>query len=101
MEQQAELAMPELMARLATAMTTLANVSTMQLASNLSTAKTIMRPSPFLGKRGNEACRFLAVFTMWATAQGTRLNTVCYCRQLHWPCWRSGVSVSTRGTGPR
>jgi biopolymer transport protein ExbB/TolQ len=50
MEQQAELAMPELMARLATAMTTLANVSTMQLASNLSTTKTIMRPSPFLGK---------------------------------------------------
>jgi hypothetical protein len=42
MEQEAEMTMPELMARFATAMTTLANVSTMQLASNLSTAKSIM-----------------------------------------------------------
>jgi hypothetical protein len=64
------------MADLATAMATLANVSTMQLANNLSKAKAIQKPSPFKGEHGSNACRFLTAFTMWAAAQGTALNVV-------------------------
>src|SRR5450756_2506483 len=64
------------MAELAAAMATLANVSTMQLANNLSKAKAVQKPSPFLGEHGSDACRFLAAFTMWAAAQGTALNVV-------------------------
>jgi hypothetical protein len=64
------------MADLAAAMATLANVSTMQLANNLSKAKAVQKPSPFLGEHGSDACCFLAAFTMWAAAQGTALNVV-------------------------
>jgi hypothetical protein len=64
------------MADLAAAMATLANVSTMQLANNLSKAKSVQKPSPFKGEHGSDACRFLAAFTMWAMAQGTALNVV-------------------------
>ena len=62
------------MADLAAAMATLANVSTMQLANNLSKAKSVQKPSPFKGEHGSDARRFLAAFTMWAMAQGTALN---------------------------
>jgi hypothetical protein len=64
------------MAELATAMATLANVSTMQLANSLSKAKSVQKPSPFKGEHGTDARRFLAAFTMWAMAQGTALNVV-------------------------
>jgi hypothetical protein len=64
------------MADLAAAMATLANVSTMQLANNLSKAKAVQKPSPFKGEQGSDARRFLAAFTMWAAAQGTALNVV-------------------------
>lgn len=64
------------MADLAAAMATLANVSTMQLANNLSKAKAVQKPSPFKGDHGTDARRFLAAFTMWAMAQGTALNVV-------------------------
>ena len=64
------------MADLATAMATLANVSTMQLANNLSKAKSVQKPSPFKGEHRSDARRFLAAFTMWAMAQGTALNIV-------------------------
>jgi hypothetical protein len=64
------------MADLAAAMATLANVSTMQLANNLSKAKAVQKPSPFKGEQGSDARRFLAAFTMWAAAQGTALNIV-------------------------
>jgi hypothetical protein len=37
------------MTQLAQAMATLANVSTMQLANNLSKAKAVQKPSPFKG----------------------------------------------------
>ena len=67
---------PDAMTQLAQAMATLANVSTMQLANSLSKAKAVQRPSPFKGEQGSEARRFLAVFTMWARAQGTALNVV-------------------------
>ena len=64
------------MADLVAAMATLANVSTMQLANNLSKAKSVQKPSPFKGEHGSDACQFLAAFTMWAMAQGTALNIV-------------------------
>ena len=64
------------MTQLAQAMATLADVSTMQLATNLSKAKTVQKPSPFKGEHGSDACQFLAAFTMWAMAQGTGLNVV-------------------------
>ena len=64
------------MTQLAQAMATLADVSTMQLATNLSKAKTVQKPSPFKGEHGSDARRFLAAFTMWAMAQGTGLNVV-------------------------
>lgn len=64
------------MVQLAEAMATLANISTMQLASNLSKAKAVQKPSPFKGEQGSDARRFLAAFTMWGMAQGTALNTV-------------------------
>lgn len=64
------------MTQLAEAMATLAHISTMQLASNLSKAKAVQKPSPFKGLQGSDARRFLAAFTMWAMAQGTALNTV-------------------------
>jgi hypothetical protein len=67
---------PDAMAQLPEAMATLANISTMQLASNLSKAKAVQKPSPFKGEQGSDACRFLAAFTMWAMAQGTALNVV-------------------------
>jgi Retrotransposon gag protein len=68
--------LPNVMDQLAEAMATLADVSTMQLASNLSKAKAIQKPSPFKGESGDDACRFLVAFTMWAMAQGTALNVV-------------------------
>jgi len=46
--------MADLMAQLATAMAKLANVNTMQLASNLSKAKAIQKPSPFKGEQGSD-----------------------------------------------
>jgi hypothetical protein len=46
------------MAELATAMATLANVSTMQLANSLSKAKSVQKPSPFKGEHGTDARRF-------------------------------------------
>jgi hypothetical protein len=64
------------MAGLTAAMVTLANISTMQLANNLSKAKSIQKPSPFKGEHGSKARRFLTAFTMWAMAQGTALNIV-------------------------
>jgi len=64
------------MAELTAAMATLTNVSTMQLANNLSKAKAVQKPSPFKGEHGSDARRFLAAFTMWAMAQGTSLNVV-------------------------
>jgi hypothetical protein len=64
------------MAELTAAMATLANISTMQLANNLSKAKAVQKPSPFGGEHGSDAHRFLAAFTMWAMAQGTSLNVV-------------------------
>jgi hypothetical protein len=64
------------MAQLVQAMATLANVSTMQLANNLSKAKAVQKPTPFKGDQGSDARRFLAAFTMWAMAQGTALNVV-------------------------
>lgn len=67
---------PDAMTQLAEAMATLANISTMQLASNLSKAKAVQKPSPFKGEQGSDARRFLAAFTMWAMAQGTALNVV-------------------------
>ena len=67
---------PDTMTQLAQAIATLANVSTMQLATNLSKAKAIQKPSPFKGKQGSNTCRFLTAFTMWAMAQGTALNVV-------------------------
>lgn len=57
-------------------MTTLAQVSTMQLASNLSKAKAVQKPSAFKGEQGSDARRFLTMFTMWAHVQGTALNTI-------------------------
>jgi hypothetical protein len=57
-------------------MAQLANVSTMNLANNLSKAKAVQKPSPFKGEQGSDARRFLAAFTMWATVQGSALNTV-------------------------
>ena len=78
------------MADLATAMATLANVSTMQLANNLSKAKSIQKPSSFKGKHGSDARHFLIAFTMWAMAQGTALNVVDQqgnavdCRDMEW-----------------
>ena len=67
---------PDTMAQLVEAMATLANISTMQLASNLSKAKAVQKPSPFKGEQGSDTCQFLAAFTMWAMAQGTALNIV-------------------------
>jgi hypothetical protein len=64
------------MADLAAAMATLAQVSTMQLANNLSKAKSVQKPSPFKGEHGSDARRFLAAFTMWGMVQGTALNVV-------------------------
>jgi len=57
-------------------MATLANVSTMQLATSLSKVKAMQKPSPFKGDLGSNAHHFLAVFTMWAMAQGTMLNVI-------------------------
>jgi hypothetical protein len=62
------------MTQLAEAMATLAQISTMQLAANLSKVKAVQKPSPFKGEQGGDARRFLAVFTMWAMAQGTNLE---------------------------
>jgi hypothetical protein len=83
---------PDAMAQLAEAMATLANISTMQLASNLSKAKAVQKPSPFKGEQGSDARRFLAAFTMWAMAQGTTLNIVdrqggyVEGRDMEWIC---------------
>lgn len=67
---------PDLMAQLTRAMATLADVSTMSLANNLSKVKAVQKPSPFKGEQGSDARRFLAAFTMWGMAQGTALNIV-------------------------
>jgi Retrotransposon gag protein len=64
------------MAQLAAAMAQLADISTFSLANNLSKAKAVQKPTPFKGEQGSDARRFLAAFTMWATVQGTALNTV-------------------------
>jgi Retrotransposon gag protein len=64
------------MTQLMQAMATLANVSMMQLANNLSKAKAVQKPSPFKEDQGSDTQQFLAAFTMWAMAQGTALNTV-------------------------
>jgi hypothetical protein len=64
------------MTQLVQAMATLANVSMMQLANNLSKAKAVQKPSPFKGDQGSDTQQFLAAFIMWAMAQGTALNTV-------------------------
>lgn len=48
----------------------------MQLASNLSKAKAIQKPSAFKGEQGSDARHFFAVFTMWVHVQGTMLNIV-------------------------
>ena len=53
-----------ILTQLAKAMATLAQVSTMQLASNLSKAKAVQKPFAFKGEQGSDA--LLAVFTMWA-----------------------------------
>ena len=55
---------PDAITQLAQAMATLANVSTMQLATNLSKAKSIQKPSPFKGEQGGNAYQFLATFTI-------------------------------------
>ena len=67
---------PDPMTQLVQAMATLADVSRMQLANNLSRAKAVQKPSPFKGEQGSDARRFLAAFTMWAEVQGTALNVV-------------------------
>jgi Retrotransposon gag protein len=78
------------MAELAAAMVTLANVSTMQLANNLSKVKAVQKPSPFKGEHSSDACHFLTAFTMWAMAQGTALNVVdqqgnaVKCHDMEW-----------------
>ena len=66
----------DIMAQLVQAMTTLADVSTMSLANNLSKVKVVQKPSPFKGEQGSDARRFLGAYEMWATAQGTALNVV-------------------------
>ncbi|EJF55521.1 hypothetical protein DICSQDRAFT_17170, partial [Dichomitus squalens LYAD-421 SS1] len=38
--------------------------------------KAVQKPSPFKGKQGGEARRFLAAFTLWAMSQGSTLNHV-------------------------
>jgi len=43
------------MAQLAMAMANLANINAMQLASNLSKAKAVQKPSPFKGEQGSDA----------------------------------------------
>jgi hypothetical protein len=67
---------PDAMTTLAEAMANLAHISAMSLANNLSKAKAVQKPSPFKGEHGSDARRFLAAYDMWATAQGTALNTV-------------------------
>ena len=57
-------------------MTTLANISTMQLASNLSKAKAVQKPFLFKEEQDSKAQQFLAAFIIWAMAQETTLNTV-------------------------
>ena len=64
------------MTTLAEAMANLAHISAMSLANNLSKAKAVQKPAPFKGEHGSDARRFLAAYDMWATAQGTALNTV-------------------------
>ena len=64
------------MVQLTEAIAALTAVSTMQLANTVSGAKIVMRPTPFTGERGGDACRFLAAFNMWAMAQGSGLNVV-------------------------
>jgi len=61
---------------LAEAMAHLAHISTLHLATNVSRASSVMRPTPFRGESGDDARRFLAAFTMWAMAQGTGMNVV-------------------------
>ncbi|PIL23033.1 hypothetical protein GSI_14340 [Ganoderma sinense ZZ0214-1] len=39
-------------------------------------SKVVQKPAPFKGEQGAEARRFLAGFTMWATAQGSSLNVL-------------------------
>ncbi|KAH9986440.1 hypothetical protein BJV77DRAFT_1061805 [Russula vinacea] len=64
------------MTQLAEAITNLATISNLHLASNLAGAKVVMRPTPYAGTGGDDARRFLAAFTMWAMAQGSSLNVV-------------------------
>ena len=67
---------PDPMTQLAEAITNLATISNLHLASNLAGAKVVMRPTPYAGTGGDDARRFLAAFTMWAMAQGSSLNVV-------------------------
>jgi hypothetical protein len=55
-------------------MTTLADISTMSLANNLSKVKVIQKPSPFKGEQESDMHQFLGTYEMWAMAQGTALN---------------------------
>jgi len=57
-------------------MATLANMLTMQLASNLLKAKAVQKPSPFKGECSDNTHCFFVAFTMWVMAQGTALNVV-------------------------
>ena len=78
------------MVQLTEAIAALTTVSMMQLANTVSGAKIVMHLTLFTGERGGDACCFLAVFDMWAMAQGSRLNVVdrqgnpISCRDNKW-----------------
>jgi hypothetical protein len=65
-----------IMAQLAQAMTTLADISTMSLTNSLSKVKVMQKLSPFKGEQGSDACWFLGAYEMWAATLGMALNTV-------------------------
>jgi Retrotransposon gag protein len=67
---------PDPMTQLAEAIMNLMTISNLHLASNLASAKVIMHPTPYARTGGDNACRFLAAFTMWAMAQGSSLNVI-------------------------
>ena len=78
------------MVQLTEAIAALTTVSMMQLANTVSGAKIVMRLTPFTGEHGGDARCFLAVFNMWAMAQGSGLNVVdgqgnpISCRDNKW-----------------
>jgi len=67
---------PSPMEQLADAMTHLAEISALHLATSVSKTSSVMKPVPFKGESGDDARRFLAGFTLWAMAQGTGMNVV-------------------------